>query len=221
MPLASAEPASQAAYLDLERLSEAPLCGEPFDHVVVPGFLRAAVREAVGAGFPKLAGGGSFPAAALGPGPAFARLLDELQGPAVARAFAEKFGIDLAGRPATVTLRGRSRLKDGRIHADSASKLITVLIYLNRGWTAETGRLRLLRGPGDIEDFAVEVPPEDGMLVAFRCRENAWHGYKPFVGPRRSIQLNWVTDAAVARREVGRHGLSAFLKSLGRRGRRT
>ncbi len=220
MPLASAEPAPPATCLDLERLSEAPLCGEPFDPVVVPGFLRAAVREAVGAGFPKLAGGGSFPAAALGPGPAFARLLDELQGPAVARAFAGKFGIDLAGRPAVVTLRGWSRPKDGRIHADSASKLITALIYLNRGWTAETGRLRLLRGPGDMEDFAVEVPPEDGMLVAFRCRENAWHGYKPFVGPRRSVQLNWVTDPGVARRELGRHGLSALFKTFGRRGRR-
>ncbi len=221
MPLASAEPATQPACLDLERLGNTPLCGQPFDHVVVPGFLRAAVSEAVGADFPELAGGGSFPAAALGPGPAFARLLDELQGPAVARAFAEKFDIDLSGRPAMVTLRGWSRLKDGRIHADSASKLITALIYLNRGWTAETGRLRLLRGPGDIEDFAIEVPPEDGMLVAFRCRENAWHGYKPFVGPRRSVQLNWVTGTAVARRELGRHGLSAFLKSFDRRGRRT
>ena len=220
MPLAAPEPAAESESLDLDRFGATPLDGDPFDHLVVPGFLRAQAVAAVSADFPDIRKGGSFPAAALGGGPAFARLLAELQAPPLARAFGEKFGIDLAGRPAMVTLRGVSRRKDGRIHTDSAFKLATALIYLNPDWQAGGGRLRLLRGPDDIEDFAVEVAPEAGTLVAFRCGAEAWHGHTPFVGPRRSVQLNWVSDETVLRRELGRHALSAAVKKLGRLGRR-
>ena len=66
----------------------------------------------------------------------------------------------------------------------------------------------------------MEVAPEAGTLVAFRCGAEAWHGHTPFVGPRRSVQLNWVSDETVLRRELGRHGLSAAVKKLGRLGRR-
>src|SRR5947209_15008717 len=44
-------------------------------------------------------------------------------------------------RPSMVTVRGRAQRKDGRIHADSKSKLITVLIYMNATWEAPGGRL--------------------------------------------------------------------------------
>ena len=47
-----------------------------------------------------------------------------------------------------VTARGVSAARDGQIHTDSRTKLITVLIYMNNAWEAKTGRLRLLRGPG-------------------------------------------------------------------------
>src|SRR3546814_12050926 len=96
-----------------------------------------------------------------------------------------------------VTLRGQSRAKDGAIHTDSKTKLVTALIYLNSAWESDGGRLRMLNGPDDLEDYAAEVPPEAGTLVAFRCTPDAWHGHKPFVGPRRSIQLNWLTEEAV------------------------
>ena len=113
-----------------------------------------------------------------------------------------------------VTLRGQSRAKDGRIHRDSDSKLLTALIYLNREWDADGGRLRLLRKPDDIEAYAAEVPPDQGTLIAFRCSENAYHGHKPHIGPRRSLQLNWVTNDSVVKRELSRHGLSAFFKRI-------
>ncbi|MFN8453038.1 MAG: 2OG-Fe(II) oxygenase, partial [Anaerolineae bacterium] len=74
--------------------------------------------------------------------------------------------------------------------------------------------LRLLRSPDDIEDVIAEIPPESGTLVAFRCRENAWHGHKPFDGIRRSVQLNWVVDEAAAKRSERRHGWSSLLKRL-------
>src|SRR3546814_8941390 len=82
------------------------------------------------------------------------------------------------------------------------------------GLEADGGRLRLLRSQDDIEDYAAEVPPREGSMVAFRCTEDAWHGHKPYEGSRRSIQLNWVVDGAYLRKEQRRHRLSAFLKKL-------
>jgi hypothetical protein len=111
-----------------------------------------------------------------------------------------------------VTVRGQCRPTDGKIHTDSTGKLVTVLLYINGGWSAPGGRLRLLRTSTDIEDYAVEVPPDAGTLLAFRCTDNAWHGHKPFEGARRSIQLNWVRDAAYLRKEQIRHRVSAFFK---------
>ena len=112
------------------------------------------------------------------------------------------------------TLRGQSRETDGAIHTDSKTKLVTALIYLNSAWESDGGRLRMLNGPADIEDYVAEVPPEAGTLVAFRCAGNAWHGHKPFVGQRRSIQLNWLTDGGVLKRELRRHAFSAWTKKL-------
>ena len=204
--------------LDFERFAEVPLERDPFDYLVVPGFLRAEAGAALGAAFPTIEKGGSLPAAALSCGPLFTAFLDELQAPEVTRAFEAKFGIDLSGRPVMVTLRGQSRAKDGRIHTDSTSKLITALIYMNPGWSEPGGRLRLLRGPDDIEDYAAEVSPERGTLLAFRCAPHAYHGHKPFIGARRSIQVNWMTDDAALKREMTRHGLSAWTKRLFRPG---
>jgi hypothetical protein len=203
-----------ASCLDLERLADTPLARDPFDHAIVPGFVRAEAAAAIDADFPQIDGGGSFPPESFHHGPAFAALIAELEGAAMRRAVEAKFGIDLSRRPTMVTLRGQSRGKDGRIHTDSASKLITALIYMNPAWEADGGRLRLLRGPADIEDYAAEVPPARGTLLVFRCAPNAYHGHKPFVGARRSIQLNWVTSAAVMKRELARHAVSAWTKRL-------
>ncbi len=206
--------APRAPTLDLERFAQTPLERDPFDHLVVPGFLRPEACAVLDAAFPAIGRGGSFPADSLDCDPVFSGFLEELRGPALTRAVEAKFGIDLSGRPVMVTLRGQSRPKDGRIHTDSTSKLITALIYMTPVWDSAEGRLRLLRGPGDIEDYVAEVPPERGTLLAFRCAPNAYHGHKPFVGPRRSVQVNWVTDAAVLKRELKRHGLSAWTKKL-------
>jgi SM-20-related protein len=200
--------------LDLARLRQSPLHRDPFDFVVVEDFLAGdSLPDLVGA-FPAIDGHGSYPLSTLGCGPLFARLAEELQGGEMRQAIADKFAIDLTGRPTMITLRGYSDGKDGGIHTDSATKLITVLIYMNKEWTGEAGRLRLLRGPADLHDYAAEVPPLAGTMVAFRRSESSFHGHEAHVGPRRSIQLNWVTDAGVVRRELGRHVWSARLKAL-------
>ena len=114
-----------------------------------------------------------------------------------------------------VTVRGHCRARDGQIHMDSKDKIVTVLLYLNPSWEEDGGRLRLLRRPGDIEDFAAEVPPDEGTMLAFKCSDNAWHGHKSFEGERRAIQLNWVTNERYVRREQRRHKVSSLFKRLG------
>ncbi len=205
------------AAIDLDALSATPLATEPYDHLVVPRFVRGEALASVSNDFPAIDRPGSFPVASLDYGPAFAALLAALRGPSLAAIVTEKFSVDLAHRPTMVTVRGRVRPRDGRIHTDAKGKLITALFYMNDGWDAPGGRLRLLPRPDDLESFMVEVPPEAGTLLVFRCTEHAWHGHEPVEGVRRSVQLNWVRDRAYLRREETRHRLSALFKGLPRR----
>ncbi len=140
--------------LDLDRLRAAPLCRDPFDFVVVENFVHRDELSPLVADFPLVPGHGSFPVESLACGPVFSRLVAALTGPALRCAVEEKFGLDLDRRPTMVTVRGRSDGKDGRIHTDSESKIITLLLYLNLAWECPEGRLRLLRGPDDIDDYA-------------------------------------------------------------------
>lgn len=198
--------------LNLDALRGAALQRDPFDHLIVPRFIAQDALAAIERDFPAIAAPGSFPLASLRFGPAFERLSAALQGPEMSTALGENLGLPLADHPTMITVRGMARAADGKIHTDSGGKLATVLLYINDGWSAEGGRLRLLRSPGDIEDYAVEVPPDAGTLLAFPCTENAWHGHKPFAGARRSLQLNWVRNAAYLRKEQIRHRVSAFFK---------
>jgi SM-20-related protein len=200
--------------LDLERLRAAPLCRDPFDFVIVDDFIRTDDLPAVLADFPPVRWHGSFPLVALSCGAAFGALADELEGEELRREIEGKFAIDLAGRPTMITVRGKSDGKDGGIHTDSATKLITLLLYLNPVWEEAAGRLRLLRRADDLDDCAAEIAPLAGTMVAFRRSAASFHGHYPHRGERRALQLNWVTDETVVRRELGRHAWSARLKAL-------
>ena len=200
--------------LDLDRLYAAPLERDPFDFVVVEDFIRRDALAALDADFPAIRGSGSYPVESLECGPAFRDLVAALTGRELGRAVGEKFALDLSGRPTLVTIRGASDGKDGRIHTDSATKIITLLLYMNPVWDRAEGRLRLLRGPDDLDDWVQEVAPLAGTMLAFRRSERSFHGHRPHIGPRRSLQLNWVTDQNVVRRELSRHRWSARLKAL-------
>ena len=202
------------AALDLAALAATPLVKEPFQHLVVPGFVRAEACETINRDYPKIAESGSFPVDQLAFGPAFRAFLDELASEEFRAAFKHKFGLDLAGRPHTITVRGRCSLKDGRIHTDTKSKIITILIYLNPQWEHSGGRLRLLRSADDLDDAIAEVPPVAGALIAFKRGDNTWHGHKPFSGERRVIQFNWVTSDNERRIAMLRHQVSASFKRL-------
>lgn len=200
--------------LDLAAFRATPLVHTPFEYLILPGFIKSLALPGIHADYPQVPQPGSFPLEEVHYGPAFQKLVEELRGPEMRAAFEEKFGLDLSGRPTMITVRGRCWEKDGNIHTDALSKIITVLIYMNPAWESSGGRLRLLRSPTNIEDVIVEVPPTEGTLVAFRRSDNSYHGHKQFVGDRRVIQLNWVTDQKTVWRENMRHRFSAWMKKL-------
>ena len=183
----------------------------PFDHVIVRDFVNPQHLGAILHAFPSVPGPGSHPPASLNIGKPFAALLAELQDEAFRAAIERKFAVDLADKPTVTTIRGELRASDGAIHTDSRSKIITVLLYLNREWNAPGGRLRLLGSP-DLDDWAVEIAPEAGTLVAFRRSDRSWHGHARFIGPRRAVQMSYVRDRATALREERRHRLATSLK---------
>ncbi len=203
--------------LDLAALTCTPVSTDPFPHVVVPSFVPPSLLPGIVADLPAMSSGGSFPPNSLRLGPQAAVLMAEMQGPALRSAIAAKFGLDLADAPVMATLRGQTREKDGRIHRDSQAKRVTVLLYLNpesAAWSRQEGCLRLLRGPDDLEDYAVEVPPTNGTLLVFPNGPATWHGHKTFVGRRYAIQLNYMTADSKARSELRRHRVSALVKRL-------
>jgi hypothetical protein len=200
--------------LDLEAFRAAPLEREPFEHLVLREFVKPDALCRINSDYPRIMQSGSFPLDSVKFGPGFQAMVNALESEEFRKAFEEKFGVDLTGRPSTITVRGRCGAHDGKIHNDSTSKIITVLLYVNPDWDDASGRLRLLRSRDDIDDVAVEVPPSDGTLVAFLRSDRSWHGHLPFEGERRVIQFNWVNDSSNQRRALFCHRLSASVKHL-------
>src|ERR1700741_2501318 len=103
-------------YLDLDTFKAVPLASEPFQYMVVPGFVRPEACAEINRDYPRIAESGSFPVEQSSYGPAFREFIEELESDALRNAFKDKFGLDLSGLPHTVTVRGHCSAKDGRIH---------------------------------------------------------------------------------------------------------
>lgn len=200
--------------LDAEALRKAALVSEPFPHLIIDNIIRPEVLPEVVGSFPAISKRGSFPLHAVSHSGRFATLMHEIQSDELRDLIGERLGMDLRGKPPMVTVRGRTSKKDGGIHTDSTSKLVTVLLYLNPGWASSAGRLRLLYNDRDLTPYAAEISPEAGRCLIFKVTPNCWHGHEPFDGERRTIQLNYVSSEKVRDRELNRHRLSAFVKEL-------
>ena len=201
--------------LKLDTLRSTPLQRDPFEYLIIRDFIEREKLKQVLSDYPDVPGPGSHPPAGLKIAGHFKEMIDELLATSFRQAVEEKFDIDLTGRPTMYTVRGFCRARDGKIHTDSKTKIITVLLYMNDdSWESSTGRLRLLRNDSDLENYVAEVEPAGGTLLIFKRSENSWHGHHPFEGKRRAIQLNWVTDQSVVDREQGRHGFSSKIKRL-------
>ncbi|MEN6543038.1 2OG-Fe(II) oxygenase [Parvibaculum sp.] len=200
--------------LDIDALRATPLKRDPYDYFVVEHFVKPDVFAKVVADFPGIESTGSIPPSELDIKGKFKELLAEMNGPEFRKAIEEKFGLDLSSRPTMFTVRGNCARNNGKIHTDTESKIITVLLYMNQEWDKDGGRLRILRSGTDLNDMVEEVSPNGGTLLVFRRSDNSWHGHEPFEGPRRAIQMNWVRDEAVVDHEQRRHRFTMFLKRL-------
>jgi hypothetical protein len=199
-------------YLDLAAIAAAPVSNDPYAHILVDQALRPETAQAIEADYPQIDKPGSFALADLEIGPAMRQLIDELDAAAFREVLAEKFDVDLAGKPTTFTLRGACAARDGQIHTDSKSKILTILIYLNPAWAPDGGRLRLLRNGTDLESFTTEIEPSFGRMLVFRRSDRSWHGHRPYEGPRRVLQMNYVTSGKALLMSDLRHRLSAMVK---------
>jgi len=178
--------------LDLQALRAAPVNTAPFPFFKVERSIRPEALKGILEDFPNIDDGGSFNVDDVSVKPDFKAFLDSIDSPDFRQLICEK---------------------DGRIHTDSKTKLVTILIYLNETWDATTGRLRILNNANDMEDFVDEIIPGPGSLVAFKVTDNCWHGYPSFEGTRRSIQINFLTSEAAGNKHRFFHKLSAKLKS--------
>lgn len=200
--------------LKLDVLKNAEVASTPYPYFVVENALADSEVQAVIQDFPKIEQGGSFNIEDVEIKPNFDRFLKSLDTPEFRQILTDKFDVNVMEHPMMITLRGYSRQKDGRIHSDSKSKLLTVLIYLNESWEAPNGRLRILNDDKDINNYVTEINAGPGSLVAFKVTDNGWHGYIPYEGQRQSIQINFLTSEKANAKHKFFHGLSAKVKKI-------
>ena len=199
--------------LNLKSIEENTVKQTPFPYMVIDNVLNPDQTLDVAKSFPNISQGGSFPITSQKIEGPFKQLIEELQKAPLAKVISEKFDIDLSDAPVMITMRGYSRQKDGRIHTDSKTKLITMLIYLNETWDESEGCLRVLNSE-NIDDYAQEIPPKAGSCLIFKVTDNCWHGYKSFDGKRKSIQLNFIVSNTSINKHLKLHSLSAKFKTL-------
>ena len=166
----------QPPLLNVDRLRATELSTVPFEHVIVQNFINADWEDRLMADFPALQKPGSFPLSTVTFGSDFSGLIEQMNGADFRNAVEEKFSISLANRPTMFTVRGLCRSSDGKIHTDSETKLITVLLYMNPRWGNDGGRLRLLRSATNIDDAVAEVSPTVGTLLVFRRSDRSYPG---------------------------------------------
>lgn len=200
--------------LKLDALKAANVSTSPYPYFVVENALESTEVQSVIQDFPKIEQGGSYNIEDVAIKPNFDRFLKSLDCKEFRQILTDKFDVDVMEHPMMITLRGYSRQKDGRIHSDSKTKLLTILIYLNESWDVPTGRLRILNDEKNIDNYVEEVDAGPGTLVAFKVVDHGWHGYVPYEGQRQSIQINFLTSDKANAKHRFVHGLSAKLKKL-------
>jgi SM-20-related protein len=201
--------------IDLNAIKTAPLERKPYSYLMNSNFLKAEQVDTLRREFPDIQKPGFLTVDDVEIKGTFKQLIDELEGPELTAALSERFGVDLSPYPRLTTIRKVSQLKDGRIHTDGPSKVLTLLVYMNDAWQDDgAGRLRVLNGPDDFDDMVTEVPPTMGTVFAFLRADNSWHGHKPFAGERRVVQVAWIKDAEELERKKSRNTVAKFFKGI-------
>lgn len=190
--------------LDLNHIRLAPVRSAPFPYFVVTDAIAVENAAQTADSFPRVDRPGAVNVEGTEYGAPFGALLDELRSDRFRELVGEKLDVDLAGLETVINVRAQTRLTDGNIHTDTPSKLVTVLLYFNLPGQAEETGLRILNNGRDLDDYVEEISPALGTMVAFKVTPNCWHGHKPFVGERHSLQLNYLTGV----KTIGKHQLT-------------
>jgi hypothetical protein len=201
--------------LDFDAVRNAELSREPYDFLMGSNFLRQDAIAGLRQDFPEITKPGYLTVDEVLLKGRFKALIQELEGPELTEALSQKFGKDLHPYPRLTTIMRRSHAKYGAIHTDSASKIMTLLVYMNDAWSADDGgRLRALYDDKHFEPYAVEVSPTMGNIFAFLRSDKSWHGHRPFTGERRVVQIAWVKDQAELDRKKKRNAVSQAIKAM-------
>lgn len=200
--------------LDIDVIRKAELKRDPYEYFIGSDFVRKDAIADLQATFPDFRTPGFHPVPDELMKGAFGEAIRELRGEEMSQALSESFGVDFHPFPRFITVRKISAAHEGRIHCDSESKVMSLLLYLNEGWSSPDGRLRVLRGEKSFDDYAAEVDPRTGSVFAFMRRDHSWHGHTPFVGERRVIQVAWLRSQDEIDRKSKRHRMSGFLKNI-------
>lgn len=201
--------------IDFSALEAATVYDSPYRFMTAEGALSREDARAVRRDYPAIGRSGYLPLSKLDVKGAFASLIADLQSRRLAEILSDRLALSLVDKPRMITVRRLSKPGDGRVHNDSASKICTMLIYLNETWdSAEGGAIRALNGPDDIDDYALEFPPLAGNVFAFARSDNSWHGHPPFAGERYVVQTTFLVSREALDRKENRGGLQLFLKKI-------
>ena len=201
--------------LNADAVRNAPLSKEPYSFFLGGGVLKDEAIPELKRDFPNITKPGYLTVDEVDLKGKFKTLIDEIESDEFSGVLSEKFGINLNQYPRLTTIRKLSQSKDGRIHTDGPSKVMTLLIYMNDEWQADgSGRLRVLYDEKNFEPFAAEVPPTMGTVFGFLRADNSWHGHQPFAGERKVVQTAWIVDAKEIERKKKRNGMAQFLKGI-------
>ena len=198
-------------FINFDEIENTDVNNRPFPYFGLEKALNTDFQKDLISDFPEILKGGSFPLESIEVKDSLKGLVSEIKSEQFRALLGKKFDVNLSGKPIVITARGYSREADGKIHTDSKTKLITVLIYLNEQWDSPTGRLRILNS-NDMSDCQEEFSSSFGQMIAFKVTENCWHGYLPHKGKRQSLQVNYLIDTKSSKYHFYRHKLSAFFK---------
>lgn len=200
---------------NLDAISEAPLSREPYTFFLGTKFLDPPTSETLSREFPDIRKPGYLTVDDVQLQGSFKFLIEELEGPEVTEALSRKFDMDLHPYPRLTTVMKRSQPKYGAIHTDGASKVMTMLVYMNDGWQQNAdGRLRVLYDDRHFTPYAVEVLPTMGTVFGFLRSDHSWHGHLPFEGERRVVQVAWVRSQEDLDRKRKRNKFSQYFKGV-------
>jgi len=201
--------------LNAEAVRAAPLSHKPYDFFLGSGVLKEEAIPDLKRDFPNITKTGYLTVDEVDLKGRFKQLIDEIESDEFSQVLSEKFGMDLTRYPRLTTIRKLSQAKDGRIHTDGPSKVMTLLIYMNDEWQADgSGRLRVLYDEKNYDRYKLEVPPTMGTMFAFLRSDNSWHGHLPFAGERRVVQIAWVKSQADVDRKKKHNKMAQFFKGI-------